>query len=53
MALGETLVSKSLISTDQLNKALEEQKKNPAERLGSVIVRMGFASQADIDKALS
>ncbi len=52
MPLGETLVSKGVITQDQLNKALAEQAKSSGERLGDIIVRLGFASKAAIDGAL-
>jgi hypothetical protein len=49
MALGDTLVTKGLITNEQLQKALEAQKANPAERIGAVLVRLGFITQAQLD----
>ena len=37
MQIGETLLSKGIINRDQLEKALDEQKKTGA-RLGDVVV---------------
>jgi len=53
MALGETLISKGLITNEQLQKALEAQKANPAERIGAVLVRLGFITQAQLDASFS
>lgn len=51
MAMGDTLISKGVISADQLDKALEEQKKS-GEKLGEILVKMGFATHEKIDNAL-
>lgn len=53
MALGETLIAKGLITTDQLQKALEVQKANPTERIGAILVRLGFTTQAQLDEAMN
>lgn len=52
MPLGETLVSQKVITAEQLAQALEKQKASPQKRLGEIIVEMGFADVAAIDKAL-
>jgi hypothetical protein len=52
MPLGENLINKGLITLQQLNEALTEQRKNPQERLGDVIVRLGFATKEQIESAL-
>ena len=52
MALGEQLVGKGLISKDQLETALDEQKKNPGERLGAILVRLGFVTKEQIEANL-
>jgi hypothetical protein len=49
--LGETLVSKGMITEIQLNKALEEQKKS-GKKIGEVLVSLGFVTDAQIDTAL-
>ncbi|MCE9599865.1 MAG: hypothetical protein K8S54_18035 [Spirochaetia bacterium] len=51
MQVGEILVSKGVISPDQLKKALEEQTKSGA-RIGDVIVQLGFASKDSVEGAL-
>lgn len=50
--LGELLVSARRITPDQLSRALDEQKKT-GEKLGEVLVRMGFIDQRELDITLS
>src|SRR5437660_10711720 len=50
--LGEILVKESLITQDQLQKALEIQRANGG-KLGSCLTRMGFISDDDITGVLS
>jgi len=42
MKLGDILLNEGIISKDQLNKALKEQKTSPEEPLGSILVRLGY-----------
>jgi type IV pilus assembly protein PilB len=42
MPLGESLVNNGVITKEQLEKALEEQKKNPQEKIGQILLRLGF-----------
>lgn len=51
--LGEILVQDKIITQEQLLEALEEQKKNPNEALGSVLVRMGFVSDKNVASILA
>lgn len=51
MAMGDTLVAKGVVTADQLNKALDEQKKS-GDRLGDVLVKLGFTTKEKIDAAL-
>lgn len=51
MAMGDTLVGKGVITSDQLNKALDEQKKT-GEKLGDILVKLGFTSKDKIEAAL-
>ena len=46
------LVSKGIITSDQLEIALVEQKKS-RELLGKILVRLGFASEAIIHDVIS
>jgi type IV pilus assembly protein PilB len=50
--LGQTLLTKGIISPDQLNIALTEQKKFKTP-LGKVLVQLGFVTEATIRDILS
>ncbi|HTX73782.1 MAG TPA: hypothetical protein VMC79_13210 [Rectinemataceae bacterium] len=52
MLLGELLVSKGLLSAQQLEKALSEQKQSGGEKLGEIVVRLGYVTKEQIDAAL-
>ena len=52
MPLGENLISKGIITKDQLDKALAEQKKSSGERIGEIIIRLGFATKEDVESSL-
>ncbi len=49
--IGELLVSKGVVSDDQVRIALTEQKKSK-EHLGKILVRLGFATEAVIRDVL-
>lgn len=46
-SLGSLLVERGLLSREQLEQALAEQKKS-GEKLGKVLVRLGFVKERDI-----
>jgi hypothetical protein len=50
--LGELLLTASHITPDQLDAALNEQKKS-GEKLGEVLVRFGFLNQRELNVVLS
>ena len=50
--LGQTLLSKGIVSQDQLNIALTEQKRFKAP-LGKVLVQLGFVTEATIRDILA
>ena len=50
--LGEILLKESLITQDQLEKALEFQRSNGG-KLGSCLTKMGFITDDDITGVLS
>jgi type IV pilus assembly protein PilB len=50
--LGQTLLARGVISQDQLNIALTEQRKNKTP-LGKTLVTMGFVTEATIRDTLS
>jgi type IV pilus assembly protein PilB len=49
--MGETLVNKGVITLVQLDKALDFQKTS-GDKLGDAIIKLGFATQEQIDNAL-
>ena len=49
--LGEILISANLINQEQLQQALEEQRKNGGQ-LGNILVKLGIVKEADIVEAL-
>jgi type II secretory ATPase GspE/PulE/Tfp pilus assembly ATPase PilB-like protein len=49
--IGETLVSKGIVSEDQVRIALTEQKSRK-EHLGKILVRLGFATEGVIRDVL-
>ena len=50
--LGEFLISRNLISFDQLQMALDEQK-NSAKSLGEILIDKGYIAEADLMEGLS
>ena len=52
LPIGHLLVSKGVISEDQLRIAVQEQHKNH-QPIGSLLVRLGFLSEATIRDVLS
>lgn len=47
MKIGEELVQEGLITKDQLDKALELQKKKPGMKIGEVLLELGYI---DVEK---
>lgn len=52
MPLGESLVSSGVITKEQLEKALEEQKKHPEEKIGQILLRLGFLPVEELESFL-
>jgi len=50
--LGEILIKEKIISSEQLNQALEYQKTNGG-RLGNALVKLGFLSDDEVTAVLS
>ena len=46
--IGDMLVNKGLIDEQTLQEALEEQRRNPYEKLGETLVRMEFIQEEDL-----
>ena len=53
--LGDVLVESGLISAEQLNQALTDQRRTdgPRRRLGQVVSDLGFATEKDVAQALA
>ncbi len=45
-------MSNGVITKEQLEKALEEQKKNPNEKIGQILVRLGYLPLEELEAAL-
>jgi hypothetical protein len=52
MPLGETLVNNGVITKDQLAIALAEQKRNPQEKIGEILIRLGYLPMEDLESFL-
>jgi type IV pilus assembly protein PilB len=50
--IGELLIDNGLITEDQLDDALNEQKRTK-EFLGSILIKMGYITDEDLTEALS
>lgn len=47
MKIGEELVQEKLITKEQLDKALEVQKKKPTMKIGEILLDLGYI---DVEK---
>ena len=50
--LGELLIANEYITPEQLNKALEIQKKTPGKKIGEILVEQGYTTQKRVYKML-
>ena len=53
MRLGEILIERRLITQEDLSRALDLQKERPGEKLGKILVDLGFVAARDVLSALS
>src|SRR6185295_14746905 len=53
MRLGEILIERKLISQEDLDRALELQLERKTDKIGRVLVDLGFAAMRDVLAALS
>ncbi len=51
--LGQLLINRGLIATEDLDRALELQRERRGEKLGKILVDMGYIAQRDLLAALS
>jgi hypothetical protein len=50
---GEYLVERSVVTRQQLFRALTEQDRHPGVRLGEIVAALGYAPYSQIDRMLS
>ena len=53
MRLGEILIERQQISGEDLSRALELQQDRPGEKIGKILVDLGFVAVRDVLSALS
>ncbi len=53
MRLGEILLERRLLTQEDLSRALELQKERPGDKLGKILVDLGFVSARDVLAALA
>ncbi|MFO8014916.1 MAG: ATPase, T2SS/T4P/T4SS family [Phycisphaerae bacterium] len=53
MRMGDRLVETGVITQAQLEECLELQKSSPGERLGQILVRKEYATEADVMSCLA
>jgi len=51
--LGNLLVTNSIITNPQLQDALEFQQKNSEQKIGSILIRLGFCTTDTINNVLT
>ena len=53
MRLGEILLERKLITVEDLDRALELQRERGGEKLGKILVDLGFIAMRDVLSALA
>jgi len=53
MRIGDLLVQKGLVDEEQLEYALEEQQRNPFEKLGETLVRLEVITEEDLLRTIA
>ncbi len=51
MPLGETLVKNGVVTKEQFDIAIAEQKKNPNEKIGEILLRLGYLPLEDLESS--
>ncbi|HEX72240.1 MAG TPA: hypothetical protein ENN65_02885, partial [Candidatus Hydrogenedentes bacterium] len=52
-SLGEILVNAGMLTMEQLEEALDEQRSNPTRHLGGILIEKGLASEEAVAQALA
>jgi type IV pilus assembly protein PilB len=50
-SMGDVLLEKQLITREQLEQSLEQQRKAPGSDLGQIIIQNGFSAEVDVYRA--
>ena len=53
MRLGELLISKGLLDEQELSRALDLQRERSGDKLGKILIDLGFVAPREILAALS
>ena len=53
MRLGEILLERRLITPEDLSRALDLQRERPGEKIGKILVDLGFVAARDVLSALA
>ncbi|MCX6594116.1 MAG: ATPase, T2SS/T4P/T4SS family [Acidobacteria bacterium] len=53
MRLGDRLIAKGLLTAEDLGRGLELQRERPGDKIGRILVDLGFVAQRDVLVALS
>lgn len=51
--IGELLAARGLLAADELQQALELQKERPGDKLGKILIDLGFVAQREVLAALA
>ncbi len=51
MPLGETLVKNGVVTKEQFDIAIAEQKKHPNEKIGEILLRLGYLPIEDLESS--
>jgi type IV pilus assembly protein PilB len=52
MPIGESLVNSGVITKEQLEKALDEQKNHPEEKIGQILIKLGYLPMEELESLL-
>lgn len=52
MALGDNLIAKGLLNKEQLDAALAQQKTAPGEKIGEILVKLGYVTKEQVESSL-
>ena len=53
LRIGEVLMERGYITSDQMDKALAYQKEHRDKRVGQILIELGFVTESQVLKALA